>query len=61
KSIEHQIIDKFMWGGVGDQVDNILTSKFGIVFLRFSSQEEMIEKTEQMQQLIRVVTDSTCE
>ncbi len=50
-----------MWGGVGDQVDNILTSKFGIVFLRFSSQEEMIEKTEQMQQLIRVVTDSTCE
>lgn len=56
KSIETQIIDKFMWWKKGDQISDVMTSKFGIVFLKFQSQDEMMEKTERMQELIRVVT-----
>ncbi|MCX5848798.1 MAG: ATP-grasp domain-containing protein [Deltaproteobacteria bacterium] len=56
-SIEKQIIDKFMWWKKGDIVSDIMTAKFGIVFLKFQSQDEMMEKTERMQKLIRVVTE----
>jgi len=57
KSIENQIIDKFMWWKRGDVVTDVMTTKFGIVFLKFQSQDEMMEKTERMQQLIKVVTE----
>ncbi len=56
KSIEENIIDRFMWWQRGDVVSDVMTSKFGIVFLRFQSQKEMMEKTEHMQKLIHVVT-----
>jgi biotin carboxylase len=56
-SIEKQIIDKFMWWKKGDVVSDVMTAKFGIVFLQFRSQDEMLEKTERMQALIRVVTE----
>jgi len=56
-SIEHNIIDRFMFWQRGDVVADILTAKFGIVFLEFTSQDEMWDKTERMQQLIRVITD----
>jgi len=55
--IEKHIIDRFMWWQKGDVVSDVMTSKFGIVFLRFQSQDEMMEKTERMQDLIRVVTE----
>jgi biotin carboxylase len=57
KSIEKQIVDKIMWWKKGDVISDILTAKFGIVFLTFQSQDEMMEKTERMQELIRVVTE----
>ena len=56
-SIEKNIIDRYMWWQEGDVVSDVMTSKFGIVFLKFESQEEMMEQTERMQTLIRVVTD----
>jgi hypothetical protein len=43
-----------MWWKAGDKVVDFLTQKFGIVFLQFSSMAEMKQKTENMQDLIRV-------
>ncbi len=53
-SIERNVIDRLMWWEPGDPVSDVMTSKFGIVFLRFDSQKEMLDKTERMQELIRV-------
>ncbi len=53
-SIKRNVIDRLMWWKVGDPVLDIMTSKFGIVFLKFDSQEEMLDKTERMQELIHV-------
>ncbi len=53
-SVEGNIIDQFMWWKKGDCVENFLTHKLGIVFLKFDTMEEMIEKTERMHELIKV-------
>lgn len=55
--IEKLVVDRFMWWKKGDVVSDVMTSKFGIVFLQFQSQNEMLDKTERMQELIRVVTE----
>ncbi|RKZ53866.1 MAG: phosphoribosylglycinamide synthetase [Candidatus Parabeggiatoa sp. nov. 3] len=52
--IKKNIIDQFMWWKKGDYVSDVMTSKFGIVFLQFDSMEEMLTKTERMQELIYV-------
>jgi len=57
-SVQANIIDQFMWWNAGDQVDDFLTHKLGIVFLKFNSMSEMLQKTEKMQELIRV--EQTC-
>lgn len=56
-SIEKNIIDRMMWWKAGDSVSDVMASKFGIVFLQFDSREEMLDKTERMQELIRVETE----
>jgi len=53
-SIEENVIDQFMWWKAGDRIEDILTQKCGIVFLKFNSLDEMILKTDNMQHLIRV-------
>ncbi|WP_054692573.1 hypothetical protein [Syntrophomonas palmitatica] len=53
-SIKKNIIEKFIWGKKGDIIDDVMTAKFGIVFLEFASMEEMMTKTEVMNELIRV-------
>lgn len=53
-SIKKNIIDQLMWWKKGDYVYDMMISKFGIVFLKFDSMEEMLTKTEQMQELIYV-------
>jgi len=53
-SIEKNIIDKFMWWKKGDQITDFLTAKFGIVFLKFDSMEEMISKTNALNELIHI-------
>jgi len=55
--IEKHIIDQFMWWKKGDPVSDVMASKFGIVFLKFESQEEMLDKTVRLNELIRVETE----
>ena len=52
--IEKNVVEKFMWWKRGDVISDVLTAKCGIVFLQFSSSDEMMDKTERMQELIRV-------
>lgn len=52
--VQANIIDQFTWWKVGDQVEDFLTQKFGIVFLQFSSVPEMLQKTQNMQCLIKM-------
>lgn len=50
--IKKNIIDEFMWWKSGDPIDNYLTAKFGIVFFKFDSMEEMLCKVDNLQSLI---------
>ena len=50
--LDNKIIDRLMWWKPGDQVTDVLTTKFGIVFLKFNSQSEMIKTTERLHELI---------
>jgi biotin carboxylase len=51
-SVKSNIIDQCMWWKVGDTVEDFMTHKLGIVFLRFDSKAEMLSKTDHMQNLI---------
>lgn len=53
--IADNVIDRFMWWRAGDRVEQFMTTKLGIVFLGFASMDEMLYKTERMQDLIRAV------
>ena len=53
-SVREKVIDAFMWWKSGDRIDDVLTQKCGIVFLRFDSREEMLRESARMQDLIRV-------
>jgi len=53
-SIKDKIIDSFLWWKQGDYIDDILTEKLGIVFLRFDSMEEMLRITENLPKLIYI-------
>ena len=48
----NMIVDKLMWWKQGDQVTDVLTTKFGIVFLKFKSQDEMMDITDKLHELI---------
>ncbi len=54
--IQENVIGKFMWWAVGDRIADVMTAKFGIVFLQFPAMAEMLDKTARMQELIRVET-----
>lgn len=54
KSILSNIVDKFVWWNKGDVIDDFLTTKLGIIFLKFDSMSEMLKKTEQLSELIKV-------
>jgi biotin carboxylase len=51
-SLDSMIIDKLMWWHKGEQVANFLTTKFGIVFIKFGSQDEMMQTTNRLHELI---------
>lgn len=57
ESIQNNVVEKFMWWKKGDVITDVLTAKMGIVFLQFHSQDEMMEKTERTQELIRVIIE----
>nr|VFJ58658.1 MAG: Phosphoribosylglycinamide synthetase, ATP-grasp (A) domain [Candidatus Kentron sp. FM]VFJ67624.1 MAG: Phosphoribosylglycinamide synthetase, ATP-grasp (A) domain [Candidatus Kentron sp. FM]VFK11390.1 MAG: Phosphoribosylglycinamide synthetase, ATP-grasp (A) domain [Candidatus Kentron sp. FM] len=56
-SVQTRIIDRLLWWRKGDIIEDHLTQKLGIVFLRFDSMAEMLDKTERMQELICVRLD----
>lgn len=51
--VASKIIDQMMWWKPGDQLEDVLTQKLGILFFRFDSEDEMQDLTERMQDLIR--------
>lgn len=56
-SLQHNIIEKFMWFKPGEQITDKMYYKAGIVFLRFETLEEMQQKTAEMTKLIKVVVE----
>ena len=52
QSLDNMIVEKLMWWKQGDQVTDVLTTKFGIVFIKFDSQDEMMKTTERLHDLI---------
>ncbi|MCV6636795.1 ATP-grasp domain-containing protein [Candidatus Albibeggiatoa sp. nov. NOAA] len=54
KSIQDNIINKYEWWQSGQTITDIMTTKLGIVFFKFDSLTEMLEKTEHMQSLVKV-------
>jgi len=52
KPIEGNIYDKMIWLKKGDRINNYLTEKAGVLLLRYSSMDEMLEKTQRINQLI---------
>ncbi|MDZ5471969.1 ATP-grasp domain-containing protein [Bacillus sp. 31A1R] len=57
QSIQKNIINKFTWYKKGDIIENVMINKFGIVFLEFEKHEEMMDKTNNLNELIRVEVD----
>ncbi|MCG3665687.1 ATP-grasp domain-containing protein [Aliarcobacter butzleri] len=55
ESIKGNIIDKLMWWKVGDKIEDCMIYKAGIVFLQYGSLEEMVEKTKNLDKLIKIV------
>ncbi len=51
-TIDSMTIDRMMWWKPGDSISDVLTTKFGIVFVEFDSQEEMITTTPKLHELI---------
>jgi biotin carboxylase len=56
--IEPFVHDQFMWWHPGDEINDVMTHKCGIVFLRFDSSEQMRGFLPQLHDLIRVETEA---
>lgn len=56
-AIQNNIIDKLMWWKKGDEVTDVMTAKFGIIFLKYETKEEMQNKSRRLHELVDVVTD----
>jgi biotin carboxylase len=52
--IKTNLFESFMWWRAGDRINDYLVDKCGIVFLKFSSMDEMLSKANNMQELIKV-------
>jgi len=58
-TVKDNLIHEFVWWEKGQLITDYMKEKFGIVFLKFNSFEEMLNKTENLQSLIKVeITDS---
>lgn len=55
KEIEKNIYDSFVWGKEGYEIQNYMIDKIGILFLEYGSQEEMLEKSERINELIKII------
>jgi biotin carboxylase len=52
--IKGNIVDEFMMWKKGDHINNYLSQKLGVIFLRFNSKEEMYNKIEMISKLVSV-------
>lgn len=52
--IEKNIVEKFLWYKKGEPITDPLYYKAGIVFMQFSTPEEMLSLTEKMTDLVKV-------
>lgn len=50
---EGKIIDQMLWWKPGDVIDDVLTQKLGILFLRFDGRDEMLDLGHRLHDLIR--------
>ena len=55
-TIKQNIIDKFMCNSPSDNIRNEPISKLGIIFLKFSSMDELLDNSKKMNELIQVRT-----
>ncbi|QHJ13587.1 Phosphoribosylamine--glycine ligase [Paraglaciecola mesophila] len=53
-TVKSNIVKQYLWWHKGDEITEPLTHKLGIVFLKFNSLDEMLTKTNDMQNLIKV-------
>ena len=51
--VEGKIIDSMLWWKRGDMIEDVMTHKLGILFLRFDSEAEMLASSDRMQDLVR--------
>lgn len=56
-ALEGRIVDSLLWWKKGDPVTDVMTTKFGIVFVRYESSEEMQDLSPRLNDLIRVVME----
>lgn len=52
--IQGNIISQLIWGKPGDQIEDVLTYKAGIVFLKFANSGELQSKLDQFHHLIEI-------
>lgn len=55
EEIRGNIYKSFMWLTDGYKIENYMSDKVGILFLEYSSQEEMLTKTENIQKLVQII------
>lgn len=53
-SIQDKVISKFMWWEKGDEITDIMSAKFGIIFLKYETKDEMIDLSNRLHELIAV-------
>ena len=58
--LQKNIVEKFLWYKKGESITDPLYYKAGIVFMKFTSPEEMQTLTEKMTDLVKVQTDMNC-
>ena len=54
-SIRNNVVDEMLWWQEGEEITDLLVAKFGIVFLKFNSQQELLARSDSMQELIQAV------
>jgi len=55
--IKGNICGELIWWKKGDEINNYLVDKLGVVFLKFDSEREMHQKVNMINQLIKVIFD----
>ena len=54
--IQGNVVEKFLWHKSGEIIADKLTYKAGIVFFKFDTYEEMVDKTKRMTELVKITT-----